>query len=97
DEGDPGEIRDGHFYIEDGAVILTSTSGDFLASQPLFPGQDPAQLARSLLRSSEDKSASGFNRPLPRPTWGIALGRLGLASRRDLFNCAAKTTRAPFN
>jgi hypothetical protein len=72
DDLDPSEIRDGFFRVEGDEVIVTTTSGDFLASQPLFPGQDPASLARILLRGIESSSSGDFNRPIRRQSWGIA-------------------------
>jgi hypothetical protein len=61
DSLDPGAIKEARFHVDRGEVVLTDMAGGFLASQPLFPNQDPASLARSLLRSVESGDNS-FNR-----------------------------------
>jgi hypothetical protein len=61
DSLDAGEIKEARWYVADGEVVLLDMEGNWLASQPLFPNQSPAALARTLLRSV-DNSDNSFNR-----------------------------------
>jgi hypothetical protein len=73
DSLDPGSIIEGKYHIAaEGEVIVTDMDGNFLAGQMPFPGQDAAQLARTLLRGVESSGTSDFNRPIRRQSWGIA-------------------------
>jgi hypothetical protein len=40
-DGDPGQIEEGRFAVENGAVVLSDYRGIRIASLPLQPGQDP--------------------------------------------------------
>jgi hypothetical protein len=61
----PGEIVEAWFFVENGKVVLTDGTHQQLASQRLREGQDPADVARQLLR---DKAVGpDFNRALEYP------------------------------
>lgn len=64
DATDPGQIKEARWYEEAGEVVLLDMQGNWLASQPLFPNQDPASLARSLLRGLESADSTDFNRKI---------------------------------
>jgi hypothetical protein len=68
DDGDPGEIAEGMYTVEGGAVVLTDRDGRHITSRALL-GKDPATLARQLLH--ETKKPSDFNRPIAYPRLGI--------------------------
>ena len=51
EKGDPGEIAEGTYTICGGMVRVEDAEGRPLASQVLRPGDDPAVVARSILRA----------------------------------------------
>jgi len=69
DYGDPGEIAEGYYSVEAGALVLTDIDGVQVASRALL-GEDPATVARQLLR--EARETSDFNRPIRYPPLGVA-------------------------
>jgi hypothetical protein len=70
DNGDPGQIAEAYYTVEDGAVVLRDRDDKHITSRALIKGEDPAVLARSLLREAE--KPKDFNRPLIYPRWGLA-------------------------
>jgi hypothetical protein len=69
-DDDPGQIAEGYYTIEDGAVILRDADDKHLTSRALLKGEDPAPLARILLREAE--APKDFQRPLSYPKMGLA-------------------------
>jgi hypothetical protein len=55
DDGDPGEIAEGYYSVEGGALVLTDCDGGHLTNKALL-GEDPATLARRLLREAREPS-----------------------------------------
>ena len=70
DNGDPGAIAEAYFTIEDGVVVLRDRDDKHLTSRALLKGEDPAVLAKSLLREAEQPK--DFNRPIHYPKLGLA-------------------------
>jgi hypothetical protein len=70
DDGDPGAIAEAYYTIEDGAVVLRDADDKHITSRALLKGEDPAVLARSLLREAE--KPKDFNRPIHYPKMGYA-------------------------
>ena len=70
DDGDPGAIAEAYYTIEDGVVVLRDHDDKHLTSRALLKGEDPAVLAKSLLR--EIGEAESFHRPISYPNPGIA-------------------------
>jgi hypothetical protein len=70
DDGDPGVIAEAYYTIEDGLLMLRDADDKHITSRALFPGQDSAAVARTLLR--ESNGSSDFNRPLAYPKLGLA-------------------------
>jgi hypothetical protein len=70
DNGDPGAIAEAWFTIEDGLVVLRDGDDKHITSRALLKGEDPAVLARSLLREAE--APKDFNRPIHYPKLGLA-------------------------
>jgi hypothetical protein len=69
-DGNPGQIEEGRFAVENGAVVLSDYRGIRIASLPLQPGQDPTAVARKLLRQT--RQTTEFYRPLHYPDLGVA-------------------------
>jgi hypothetical protein len=69
DDGDPGEIAEGMYSVEGGAVVLTDRDGQHITTRALL-GEDPATLARQLLR--EIRKPADFNRRLRYPPLSVA-------------------------
>jgi hypothetical protein len=69
-DDDPGQIMEGWYSIDDGHVVLTDREGRHITSRAMIAGEDPAALARLLLR--EAKGPEDFNRVLSYPSLGIA-------------------------
>ena len=69
-EDDPGAIAEAWYVIEDGLLVLRDADDKHITSRALLKGDDPAVLARSLLREAE--APSDFNRPLAYPKLGLA-------------------------
>ena len=70
DDGDPGAIAEAYYTIEDGVVVLRDRDDKHITSRALLKGEDPAVLARSLLREAEQPK--DFNRPIHYPKLGLA-------------------------
>jgi hypothetical protein len=70
DNGDPGAIAEAYFTVEDGAVVLRDRDDKHMTSRALLKNQDPAAVARALLR--EAKKPESFNRPIRYPKLGLA-------------------------
>jgi hypothetical protein len=69
DEDDPGQIAEACYTIEDGAVVLRDADDKHIASR-LLKDEDPAAVARALLREAEEPK--DFNRPIHYPKLGLA-------------------------
>jgi hypothetical protein len=69
-EDDPGAIAEAWYVIEDGLLILRDADDKHITSRALFPGQDPAAVARTLLREAEEPKS--FNHPIRYPKLGLA-------------------------
>ena len=69
-EDDPGAIVEAWYVIEDGAVVLRDADDKHIASRALLPNEDPATVARALLREAEEPK--DFNRPISYPKLGLA-------------------------
>jgi hypothetical protein len=48
-DGDPGEIAEGFYSVEDGAVVVRDRTHRHITTRALHEGQNPADLARQLL------------------------------------------------
>jgi hypothetical protein len=70
DDGDPGQIAEAYYTIEDGLVVLRDRDGKHMTSRALLKGQDPAAVARALLREAEEPES--FNHPIRYPKLGLA-------------------------
>jgi hypothetical protein len=69
-DDDPGVIAEGYYTVEDGAVILRDPNDKHLTSRALLPNEDPAAVARSLLREAEEPK--DFQGPIHYPKLGLA-------------------------
>jgi hypothetical protein len=63
-------LAEAYYTIEDGVVVLRDRDDKHLTSRALLKGEDPAVLAKSLLR--EIGEAESFHRPISYPNLGIA-------------------------
>ncbi|HEV7464564.1 MAG TPA: hypothetical protein VGN85_11785 [Methyloceanibacter sp.] len=70
DDGDPGAISEAWYTVEDGLVVLRDSDDKVITSRAMLKGDDPAVLARSLLREVEQPK--DFNRPIHYPKMGFA-------------------------
>ena len=70
DDGDPGQIAEAYYTIEDGLVVLRDSDDKHLTSRALLKGQDPLAVARALLREAEEPES--FNHPIRYPKLGLA-------------------------
>jgi hypothetical protein len=70
EDGDPGQIAEAYYTIEDGLLVLRDSNDKHITSRALLNGEDPAVLARILLRESE--APKDFQRPLHYPKMGLA-------------------------
>jgi hypothetical protein len=70
DDGDPGQIAEAYYTIEDGLVVLRDSDDKHLTSRALLKGQDPLAVARALLREAEEPE--NFRRPISYPKLGLA-------------------------
>jgi hypothetical protein len=68
--GDPGAIVEAWWTIEDGAVVLRDADDKHITSRMLLKDDDPAVLARVLLREAEQPK--DFNRAIHYPPMGLA-------------------------
>ena len=64
----PGAIAEAYFTIEDGVVVLRDRDDKHITSRALLKDQDPAAVARALLREAEEPK--DFNRPISTRSWG---------------------------
>jgi hypothetical protein len=69
-DGDPGAIAEAWWTIEAGLLELRDSDDKYITSRMLLKGDDPAVLARSLLREAE--APKDFNRPIHYPKLGLA-------------------------
>jgi hypothetical protein len=69
-DGDPGAIAEAWWTIEDGLLVLRDADDKQITSRALLKDDDPALLARSLLREAEAPKA--FNDPIRYPKLGLA-------------------------
>jgi hypothetical protein len=69
-DGDPGAIAEAWYTIEAGLLELRDSDDKYITSRMLLEGDDPAVLARSLLREAE--KPGDFNRPIHYPKLGLA-------------------------
>jgi hypothetical protein len=70
DDGDPGQIVEAWYTIEEGLLVLRDHDDKVITSRAMLAGDDPAVLARSLLREAEQPQ--DFNRPIHYPKIGLA-------------------------
>jgi hypothetical protein len=70
DDGDPGQIAEALWSVDDGCVVLTDLDGRHISGRALLPGQDPLAVARALLREAEEPES--FNHPIRYPKLGLA-------------------------
>jgi hypothetical protein len=70
DGSDPGQIMEGWYSIDDGHVVITDREGRYITSRAMIASEDPAALARLLLR--EARAPEDFNRRLDYPKLGTA-------------------------
>jgi hypothetical protein len=70
DDGDPGVIAEAYYTIEDGVVVLRDHDDKHLTSRAFLKGEDPAVLAKSLLREASEPES--FHRPISYPKLGLA-------------------------
>jgi hypothetical protein len=70
EDGDPGQIAEGYYTIEDGLLVLRDSNDKHITSRALLKDEDPAVLARILLRERE--APKDFQRPLSYPKMGLA-------------------------
>ena len=68
-DDDPGQIIEARYTVEDGAVILRDTDGKFITSRALLNGENPATLAKILLR---ERKPNEFQEPIHYPKLGLA-------------------------
>jgi hypothetical protein len=69
-EDDPGAIVEAWYVIEAGLLVLRDADGKHIASRMLLKGEDPAPLARILLREAE--APKDFQAPIHYPKLGLA-------------------------
>jgi hypothetical protein len=70
DDGDPGQIVEAWYTIEDGLLTLRDADDKYITSRAMLEGEAPAVLARSLLREVE--KPKDFNRSIRYPKLGLA-------------------------
>jgi hypothetical protein len=70
EDGDPGAIAEAWWTIEDGVVVLRDRDDKHMTSRALLKGQEPAAVARALLREAEEPKS--FNHPIRYPKLGLA-------------------------
>jgi hypothetical protein len=63
-------LAEAYYTIEDGVVVLRDRDDKHLTSRALLNGEDPAVLAKSLLR--EVGEVESFHHPISYPNLGIA-------------------------
>jgi hypothetical protein len=70
DEDDPGQIAEAWYTIEDGLLVLRDSNDKHLTSRALLNGENPATLAKILLREREGQN--DFQQPIHYPKLGFA-------------------------
>jgi hypothetical protein len=68
--GDPGQIAQTWWSIEEGVLVLRDGDDKIITSRAMLAGDDPAVLARALLREAE--APKDFDRPIHYPKLGFA-------------------------
>ena len=69
-DGDPGQIAEALWSVDDGAVVLTDLEGRHITGRALLKDEDPLTVARALLREAEEPKS--FNHPISYPKLGLA-------------------------
>jgi hypothetical protein len=69
-DSDPGQIAEAYYTVEDGHVVLRDADEKHITSRAMLKGEDPATVARALLREAE--KPKDFNRPIQYPKLGLA-------------------------
>jgi hypothetical protein len=68
-ESDPGVIAEGFFTVEDGLLELRDRDDKFITSRALLKDENPATLAKILLR---ERAPNDFQMPIRYKPLGIA-------------------------
>jgi hypothetical protein len=71
DERSTGVVAEGRFCIQDGEVCVEDLWGKLLGSAPFGPGDDPAIIARKLLRQKTGEKWGAFYAPIQTPPRSI--------------------------
>ena len=71
-DGDPGEIAESWFSINDGVVTVTDVQGREIGGRAMLSGEDARAVAKQLLREKKPPESENFNRPLSYPNAGLA-------------------------
>jgi hypothetical protein len=66
----PGAIAEAYYTVEEGLVVLRDADDKHITSRAMLKGEDPAVLAKSLLREVE--KPKDFNRRIEYPKMGFA-------------------------
>jgi hypothetical protein len=69
-DDDPGAIAEALWSVEDGCVVVTTLEGRHITGRALLKDEDPAAVARALLRESE--APKDFQGPIHYPKLGLA-------------------------
>jgi hypothetical protein len=67
---DPGAIAEALWSVDDGCVVLTNLEGKYITGRALLKGEEPAAVARSLLREAVEPK--DFQRQINYPKMGLA-------------------------
>jgi hypothetical protein len=67
---DPGAIAEALWSVDDGCVVVTTLEGRHITGRALLKDEDPAVVARALLREAEEPK--DFQRPVSYPKMGLA-------------------------
>ena len=70
DDDDPGQIAEAWYTIEDGLLVLRDSNDKHITSRALLNGENPAMLAKILLREREGQN--DFQQPIHYPKLGFA-------------------------
>ena len=70
EDGDPGQITEAFYTVEDGSLVLRDRDDKHLTSRALLKDENPATLARILLRERE--APKDFQLPIHYPKLGLA-------------------------
>ena len=70
EDDDPGQIVEAWYTIEDGLLVLRDSNDKHITSRALLKGEDPAMLAKILLREREGQN--DFQQPIHYPKLGFA-------------------------